>query len=116
MDAGDNSDAINSRHSQWSQLRDAINTSNLSRPKLIIGDTNSRWTREEIATNFMVGLSDQLTVSDVWVEKYRNNVYPTTAMGDLTDASDPENYTNYEIVDKIFYINPTAANTVQLQP
>ena len=116
MDAGDNSDAIDSRHAQWRQLRDAINTSNLSRPKLVIGDTNSRWTREEIATNFMVGLSEQLTVSDVWVEKYRNNVYPTTAMGDLTDASDPENYTNYEIVDKIFYINPTAANTVQLQP
>ena len=115
MDAGD-TNATWSRESQWRQLTDAINGSNLNRPKLIIGDTNSRWTREDIKTNFMDRLNSSLTASDVWVEFYRNGVYPTTDMGDLTDQNDPTNYTNYEIVDKIIYINPTAKNTLQLVP
>lgn len=113
MDAGDASD---SRHSQWRQLAAAINNADASRPKLIIGDTNSRWTREDITVNFMQKLDTNLTASDVWVEFCRGGVYPTTNMGDLTDQSDPTNYTNYEIVDKIIYINPTAANTLQLVP
>ena len=113
MDAGDASD---SRHAQWEQLAGAINSADATRPKLIIGDTNSRWTREEIAAHFMNRLNANLAASDVWVEKCRNNVYPTTAMGDLTDQSDPSNFSNYEIVDKIIYINPTAPNTLQLVP
>ena len=116
MDAGSNNDAINSRHSQWRQLATTINSADASRPKIIIGDTNSRWTREDIKTNFMDVLNSNLTASDVWVEFYRNGVYPTTDMGDLTDQSDPTNYTNYEIVDKIIYINPKSANTLQLVP
>ena len=116
MDAGSNDDAINSRHSQWQQLAGAINTADATRPKLIIGDTNSRWTREDIKTNFMDVLNSNLTASDVWVEFYRNGIYPTTDMADLTDQSTPTNYTNYEIVDKIIYINPIGANTLQLVP
>ncbi len=115
MDAGD-TNATASRESQWQQLADAINSADASRPKLIIGDTNSRWTREDITTNFMNRLSSNFTASDVWVEFYRDGIYPTTDMADLTDQSDPTNYTNYEIVDKIIYINPTAANTTQLIP
>ena len=114
MDAGDAS--VDSRHSQWEQLAGAINAADATRPKLVIGDTNSRWTREEIASHFLNKLNSNLGASDVWVEKCRNNVYPTTAMGDITDQSDPTNFSNYEVVDKIFYINPKAANTVQLQP
>ena len=115
MDAGD-TNATWSRHSQWQQLAAAINATDLSRPKLIIGDTNSRWTREDITANFMNHLDHNLKASDVWVEFYRNGIYPTTDMGDLTDTSDPNNYTNYEIVDKIIYVNPTEANTPQLVP
>ena len=115
MDAGD-TNATWSRESQWRQLAEAINNSDHSRAKLIIGDTNSRYTREDVISNFITRLSPDFTMSDVWVEKYRNGIYPTTDMADLTDASDPTNYTNYEIVDKIIYINPTAANTVRLTP
>ena len=115
MDAGGNEYAA-SREGQWRQLATAINGSDLTRPKLIIGDTNSRWTREEIGANFTNVLNTSLTMSDVWVELCRGNVYPTTAMGDLTDQSIPTNFTNYEVVDKIIYINPKAANTVQLTP
>ena len=115
MDAGD-TNATWSRESQWRQLADAINASDHNRAKLIIGDTNSRWTREDIIANFNQRLDADLSMSDVWVELYRNGIYPTTDEDDLTDQSEPTNYTNYEIVDKIIYINPTAANTVRLTP
>lgn len=115
MDAGD-TNATWSRESQWRQLAGAVNGADASRPKLIIGDTNSRWTRENIKTNFMDLLNTNLTASDVWVELYRNGVYPTVDMENLTDQSDPTNFTNYEIVDKIIYINPTADNTMLLMP
>ena len=115
MDAGD-TNATWSRHSQWQQLAAAINNADATRPKLIIGDTNSRWTREDITANFMNLLNANLTASDVWVEFCRGGIYPTTDMADLTDKSDPTNYSNYEIVDKIIYINPKAANTLQLVP
>ena len=115
MDAGD-TNATWSRESQWRQLSDAINNSDHSRAKLIIGDTNSRYTREDVITNFIDRLSTDFTMSDVWVEFYRNGIYPTTAMDNLTDQDDPTDYSKYEIVDKIIYINPTAPNTVQLTP
>ena len=115
MDAGD-TDATWSRESQWRQLAEAINGSDHNRAKLIIGDTNSRYTREDVITNFINRLSSDFTMGDVWVEMYRDGIYPTTDMANLTDASNPDNYTNYEIVDKIIYINPTTANTVRLTP
>ena len=114
MDAG-GEDYAASREGQWRQLATAINGSNLTRPKLIIGDTNSRWTREEIGANFTNVLDASLTMDDAWVKLCRGNVYPNTSMGDLTDQSDPANFGNYEVVDKIIYINPTAPNTLQLQ-
>lgn len=115
MDAGD-TNATSSRESQWEQLCDAINSADASRPKLIIGDTNSRWTREDITTHFMNRLSTSYTASDVWVELCRNGIYPTTDMDDITNQDEPTNYANYEVVDKIIYINPKATNTVQLAP
>ena len=115
MDAGD-VNATWSRESQWRQLVEAINNSDHSRAKLIIGDTNSRYTREDVISNFFSRLSSDFTASDVWVEKYRNGIYPTTDMDNLTDQSDVDDYSKYEIVDKIIYINPTAANTVRLTP
>ncbi|MBR3093393.1 MAG: hypothetical protein IKG99_10310 [Bacteroidaceae bacterium] len=120
MDAGSNDDAITSRGKQWKQLTEAINAVDngreTPRPKIILGDTNCRWTRDAVKANFFDLLNNNLKASDVWVEFYRNGIYPTTDMNDLTDQSNPTNYTNYEIVDKIIYINPTAPNTPQLVP
>ncbi len=115
MDAGGEEYAA-SREGQWSQLADAVNGSDLSRPKLILGDTNSRWTREEIGRYFTERLDSRLTMGDVWVELCRGNVYPNIIMGDLTDQTDPADFSKYEVVDKIIYVNPTAANTLQLSP
>ena len=115
MDAGD-TNATWSREAQWRQLADAINATDHTRAKLVIGDTNSRWTRENITQNFKSRLASDMTMSDVWVELCRGGVYPNTSMGDLTDRSVPTDYSRYEIVDKIIYINPRAAYTVQLKP
>lgn len=115
MDAGDTK-AIWSREAQWRQLAEAINGADATRPKLIIGDTNSRWTREDIKANFINLLNKDLAASDVWVELHRGGVYPTTDMDDLYDQSNLTNYSNYEIVDKIIYINPSTANSAQLVP
>lgn len=115
MDAGD-TEAIWSRLEQWKQLADAINNSDHSRSKLIIGDTNSRWTREDIVSNFVRLLHADFHVNDVWVELFRKGIYPTTDMADLTDTSDPDDYSKFEVVDKIIYINTYAANAVQLAP
>lgn len=112
MDAGD---ATPTREAQWRQLAQAINQGSADRPVLIIGDTNSRWTREDIATNFKNIIANH-SVGDTWVELCRGNVYPDTSMDDLTDQSDPANYANYEVVDKIIYLNPRNANTLQLAP
>lgn len=115
MDAGD-TDATDSRHAQWQQLAAAVNNADPNRPKLIIGDTNSRWTREDINANFTNRLNAGLTMADVWVERYRAGIYPTPDMNDLTDQSAPTAYANYEVVDKLIYINPTTLNTTQLAP
>ena len=113
MDAGD-TDATDSRHAQWRQLAAAVNNADPNRPKLIIGDTNSRWTREDINANFASRLNAGLTMADAWVELHRGGVCPTPEMNDLTDQSSPTAYANYEVVDKLIYINPTTLNTTQL--
>lgn len=112
MDAGE---AVQSREAQWRQLAAAINNSDSNRPKLIIGDTNSRWTREEINANF-TNLLSGYSMGDPWVMFWRNGVYPTTAMGDLTDQSDPANFSNYEVVDKILFVNPSTPEGLRLSP
>ena len=112
MDAGD---AISSRQAQWQQLADAINAANNGRPKLVIGDTNSRWTREEIGACFTDRLTDY-TVGDPWVIYWRDGVTPTTAMDDLTDQSDPADFSRYEVVDKLLFVNPATADGLKLSP
>ena len=113
MDAGD---VTSSREQQWSQMADAVNAADASRPKLIIGDTNSRWTREDINANFVNRLNG-FTVGDPWVKFWRDGVFPTPGTGDLTDQTDPANLTNYEVVDKLLYLNPSATEgALQLQP
>ena len=111
MDAGE---ANSSREAQWRQLANAINSSDASRPKLIIGDTNSRWTREDIRSNFTDLLTDY-DMRDSWVELCLGNNYPDPSMGDLTDDSTPSNYSNYEVVDKIIYLNPKGSDLPQLK-
>ena len=117
--------------SQLRQLRDYVltNAKANKRPAIIMGDTNMRYTRHDIKTNFLdvVAAYDNnagYTVSDPWVECVRG-AYPTHGgkslmirahankdgiSSDIICADDQRG----EVVDKIWYINVPGAE-VQLK-
>ena len=116
---------------QLRQLRDYVLTkaAENKRPAIIMGDTNMRYTRHDIKTNFLdvVAAYDSnagYTVSDPWVEFHRNGVYPAwdskSLMTQFAFAGDTSNdivcADNQcgEVVDKIWYINVPGAE-VQLK-
>ena len=117
--------------SQLRQLRDYVlaNAKANNRPAVIMGDTNMRYTRHDIKTNFLdvVAAYDNnagYTVSDPWVEFHRGGVYPQwnslSLMTRFAFAGDTENdivcadNQKGEVVDKIWYINVPGAE-VQLK-
>ena len=117
--------------SQLRQLRDYVltNAKANKRPAVIMGDTNMRYTRHDIKTNFLdvVAAYDSnagYTVSDPWVEFHRGGVYPEwnslSLMTRFAFAGDTENdivcsdNQRGEVVDKIWYINVPGAE-VQLK-
>ena len=117
--------------SQLRQLRDYVlaNAKANKRPAVIMGDTNMRYTRHDIKTNFLdvVAAYDSnagYTVSDPWVEFHRGGVYPQwnslSLMTRFAFAGDTENdivcadNQKGEVVDKIWYLNVPGAE-VQLK-
>ena len=117
--------------SQLRQLRDYVleKAKTNKRPAIIMGDTNMRYTRHDIKTNFLdvVAAYDNnagYTVSDPWVEFHRGGVYPQwnslSLMTRFAFAGDTSNdivcadNQKGEVVDKIWYINVPGAE-VQLK-
>ena len=117
--------------SQLRQLRDYVleKAKANKRPAVIMGDTNMRYTRHNIKTNFLdvVAAYDNnagYTVSDPWVEFHRGGVYPQwdalSLMTRFAFAGDAENdivcadNQKGEVVDKIWYLNVPGAE-VQLK-
>ena len=117
--------------SQLRQLRDYVleNAKANKRPAIIMGDTNMRYTRHNIKTNFLdvVAAYDSnagYTVSDPWVEFHRGGVYPQwnslslmtrfAFAGDTTNDIVCADNQKGEVVDKIWYINVPGAE-VQLK-
>ncbi len=124
MDANDGGDeelGINSRNAQWTQLAaEIMSNSYTDRPKLIIGDTNSRFTREAICRNFIEAVATKYTAKDAWVEWALGGDYikaqqdPSGYGWGYVDASNPLDYSKYEVVDKVIFLNPVGSNTPQL--
>lgn len=117
--------------SQLRQLRDYVldKAKVNKRPAIIMGDTNMRYTRHDIKTNFLdvVAAYDNnagYTVSDPWVEFHRGGVYPQwnslslmtrfAFAGDKTNDIVCADNQCGEVVDKIWYINVPGAE-VQLK-
>lgn len=116
MDAETDPEDNAARASQWTQLVQAIiNNGNASLPKIVMGDTNSRYTRDDIKGLFYSPLETAgYTVNDVWVDFCQNGVAPTLGADALMvgdDKLNPDNYRTGEIVDKVFYINPKNATS-----
>lgn len=112
MNTAENADQIAVQDGQLTQLADAIKANTDGRPKLIIGDTNCRYTRNRVTDNLITPLSDLYTIKDVWVEKFRGGTAPTYGTEALmvSDKTNSEAYKTGEIVDKIFYLVPKGSS------
>ena len=105
MDAETDPQDLAARWSQWSQLTDMILSSNNGNPIVVMGDTNSRYTRDKILDLFTNPLEadGRFTVTDAWIEKEYDGVYPEFGTDALMVWE--LGYQKGEVVDKVFYIN-----------
>ena len=115
MNTAEGSAQIALQDRQLTQLANAILANGDGRPKLIIGDTNCRYTRNKVVDNLITPLSASYDIKDVWVEKFRNGIAPayTPDVDDdivVSDKTNSKAYETGEIVDKIFYLNPKGGN------
>lgn len=111
MDADSDQGDIDARHAQLIQLADAIKASDNGNPIIVMGDTNCRYTREDIRAWFMdpINADKRFEIKDAWVEDAWNGTYPNVGEDALmaVDKGGTYQYPQAEIVDKIFYINNT---------
>lgn len=110
MNSGSDSGHISARASQLKQIAAYINQirSN-NRPIIILGDTNCRYTRDDMFGCFYNLLDADLTYADPWVMYSWAGVYPTLGSASLMvpskDSSSTLTEQTGEVVDKIIYIN-----------
>lgn len=115
MNTAETDAQITVQDNQLTQLAEAVKANTNGRPKLIIGDTNCRYTRNKITDNLITPLSQLYDIKDVWVEKFRKD-QKAPAYGDPalmvpeSDKTSSAAYETGEIVDKIFYLVPNGCN------
>lgn len=123
----DNNAYYNAQISQLQQLRDYVleKAKANKRPAIIMGDTNMRYTRHDIQTNFISGVTSAgYTFADPWVDLHRGGTFPIYGTKSLMLYSKYEGDTTNdilcsddqrgEVVDKVWYINVPGAD-VQLK-
>lgn len=112
MNTAEGDDQIAVQDKQLTQLAEAIKGNSDGRPKLILGDTNCRYTRNKLVDNLITPLSATYDIKDAWVEKFQNGTYPTYKSEALmvSDKTSSEAYKTGEIVDKIFYLTPKGSS------
>lgn len=98
-DAGSSEGDYKARRSNMIQIANYIKTHSQGHAVIVLGDTNSRYTRAE--DNFETVLLEGCGLSDPWIELVRNGEVPQDGPP-LIDTSDL-NGPNFEVVDKIFY-------------
>lgn len=107
MDAEVTEGDLKARDEQLAQLVSTIKSSKTKYPKVVMGDTNCRYTRDYVKEHFIdaINADERFTIADGWIEKCKGGIYPeygsdALMVGDL-------GYVEGEIVDKLFYINTT---------
>lgn len=118
MDA-ETTDADNAaREVQMTQLVDMILASNNKRPIIIMGDTNCRYTRDNLKGLMFerINADSRFTIQDPWIEFPRQGVMPELGTGSIMvpdhfDGTNHDAFQTGEVVDKVFYINNTDAPT-----
>jgi exonuclease III len=104
MNTANTDEQIKVQDKQLKQVAEYINTirSN-NRPIIFMGDMNTRYTRNDYATNFWGILDSSLTCADPWVEFMWDGVYPTYPSASIMTGD--YGMQKGEVVDKILYIN-----------
>lgn len=102
-DAGDDEESYAARRSNMNQLADLIKERSVGKAVIVIGDTNSRYTRS--ADNFETAVLAPCGLSDPWIDLIRGGAVPADgeALMDTTQRNGPYN----EVVDKIWYRSGT---------
>lgn len=96
MDADSAQGDIDAREAQLKQLVSYIKNRNSKNPIIVMGDTNCRYTREQLKVLFIDAMNDgRYSAVDPWAELAWGGPFP---------------YPQAEIVDKMFVINNTASN------
>lgn len=119
MNSGADSGHITARQSQLAQIAAYINSiRGNNRPIVFMGDTNCRYTRDDMFTYLFNKLDSDLTYADPWVDFSWNGVYPTLGSASLMvpskDSSSTLTEQTGEVVDKIIYFNnPNAPAQIQ---
>ena len=98
-DAGGGPDDLAARRSNLRQLADFILATSDGNPLIVLGDFNSRYTREgDILPEFLTTVG----LTDVWIELSRGGVMPELGPS-LGDCSSDRAGAGCELVDKILY-------------
>ena len=115
MNTAEDENQITVQDNQLTQLANAILANGDGRPKLIIGDTNCRYTRNRVTENLITPLSKSYDIKDCWVEKCKGGIAPVYGTTNLiiSDKTNASEYQTKEIVDKIIYLVPKGC-TLQL--
>ena len=104
MDAEDDPKDIQARESQLTQLVEYIKSHDNGRNILILGDTNCRYTRDNVKGKLIdpINAVDNFTIHDAWIELIRGGAYPK--IGDPAIMMGDKGPQMGEVVDKIFWI------------
>ena len=110
MDADTDDKDNEARADQWKQLYNAIVANTNGRPIIVMGDTNCRYTRDDLRGLFIdpINQAGKYEVKDAWIEHCKNGIYPT--LGSDALMVDQLGYKEGEIVDKVLYLNPTVGD------
>lgn len=96
-DAGTTSADLTARQANLDQLAAYVETNSKDQAVIIMGDTNTRYTRDHVSE-----FVSSLDLTDAWVSYVRNGVAPT--YGSDAIVCDSTNMTDScEVVDKIFF-------------
>lgn len=104
MDAEDDPKDIQAREKQLTQLVNYIKKNDHGRHILILGDTNCRYTRDDVKGKLIdpINAVDNFTIHDAWIELIRGGAYPN--IGDPAIMIGDKGPQMGEVVDKIFWI------------
>jgi hypothetical protein len=108
-EAGGEAEDLDARRQGLRQLVDFAEVYSAGNAVLILGDTNSRWTRDG---DILPEVISDLALTDVWVELERGGVAP--GLGPSLQECDDPTAADCERVDKVFYRGSAALGLTAL--